>query len=177
MGHDAQTEPSRPIGGQDGLSRDTTEVVSAVMTASRLFVALSARAVAGVDAPLSLPQLRALVVLQNQGPIKLAVLAGALAVNPSTAMRTVDKLEGLRLVDRQTNPVNRREVVLRLTPQGDRLVDQVLTHRHREIAKIVARLSPDQRSTLVQALHTLVTAADEPALEPFLDMPNGIAGT
>ncbi|MGK4578962.1 MarR family winged helix-turn-helix transcriptional regulator [Kitasatospora sp. HPMI-4] len=171
MGQDAHSHPDRPEGGRDGLSHDTEEVIDAVMTASRLFVALSARTLADTDAPLTLPQLRTLVVLKNQGPVKLAVLASALAVNPSTAMRTIDKVEALGLVDRQTNPDNRREVILRLTAKGHELVDEVLAHRHREIAKIVARLSPDQRSELVRALRALITAADEPALEPYADLP------
>jgi DNA-binding MarR family transcriptional regulator len=171
MGQDAHSQPDRPKGGPDGLSHDTEEVISAVMTASRLFVALSARTLADIDAPLTLPQLRALVVLKNQGPVKLAVLAAALAVNPSTAMRTIDKVEALGLVDRQTNPDNRREVILRLTTKGHELVDEVLSHRHLEIAKIVARLSPDQRSELVRALRALITAADEPALEPYSGLP------
>lgn len=47
-------------------------------------------------------------------------------MNPSTAMRTVDKLESLGLVDRQINPANRREVILRLTAVGRGLVQQVL---------------------------------------------------
>ncbi|MEU8513841.1 MarR family transcriptional regulator [Kitasatospora sp. NPDC048722] len=138
--------------GTDGLSRDPAEVIASVMAASRLSVALSARALADVDVSLSVPQLRTLVVLKNLGSTKLAVLASALAVNPSTAMRSVDRLEAAGLVDRQANPGNRREVVLNLTPAGRRLVDEVLGHRHREVAKIVARLSPDQRSALVESL-------------------------
>jgi len=137
------------------------------MTASRLFVALSARALTDIDATLTLPQLRTLVVLENQGPIKLAVLASALAVNPSTAMRMVDKLETIGLVNRQTNPDNRREVILRLTADGHRLVGQVQARRHEEIATIVARLPADQRAGLVQALRALTVAADEPAIDPL----------
>lgn len=151
------------------LDHDVAEVTSAVMSASRLFVALSARALADIDATLTLPQLRTLVVLENQGPIKLAVLATALAVNPSTAMRMIDKLETIGLVDRQINPDNRREVVLRLTGDGHRLVGQVQARRHEEIAAIVRRLPADQRAHLVTALRALTVAADEPAIDPLTD--------
>ncbi|MCQ4079138.1 MarR family transcriptional regulator [Streptomyces sp. RB6PN25] len=153
------------------------DVAAAVMAASRLFVAISARALADITPALTVQQLRTLVVLEAQGPIKLAELAAALTVNPSTAMRTVDKLEALGLVDRQVNPGNRREVVLRLTADGRNLVAQVMTRRHQEIATIVARLPADQRTGLVQALQALITAADEPAIDPlsapdlFIDHP------
>jgi DNA-binding MarR family transcriptional regulator len=153
--------------GSANLDQDVAEVTAAVMSASRLFVALSARALADIDATLTLPQLRTLVVLENQGPIKLAVLASTLAVNPSTAMRMVDKLEAIRLVDRQSNPDNRREVVLRLTEDGHQLVERVQAHRHAEIAAIVGRLPAEQRTGLVHALRALVIAADEPAVDPL----------
>ncbi|MDF2261330.1 MarR family transcriptional regulator [Streptantibioticus ferralitis] len=65
------------------------------MAASRLFVAISARALADIDPSLTLPQLRTLVVLESQGPVKLAALASVLGVNPSTAMRMIDKLEAI----------------------------------------------------------------------------------
>ena len=149
---------------------DTVEEVSAaVMTASRLFVAISARALTDIDPSLTLPQLRTLVVLEGQGPLKLAALASVLGVNPSTAMRMIDKLEAVGHVDRQVNPDNRREVVLRLTTHGQRLVHEVLDRRHDDIAMIVERLPTDQRDGLVHALHALIAAADEPALDLATD--------
>ncbi|WP_269859221.1 MarR family winged helix-turn-helix transcriptional regulator [Streptomyces sp. RPT161] len=149
---------------------DTVEEVSgAVMTASRLFVAISARALADIDPSLTLPQLRTLVVLESQGPVKLAALASVLGVNPSTAMRMIDKLEAIGHVDRQINPDNRREVVLRLTSAGHRLVREVLARRHDDIATIVERLPADQRKGLVQALQALIAAADEPAIDLATD--------
>ncbi len=168
MGHRAnggvRPLPAQP---QDEYLRDTVEEVSAaVMAASRLFVAISARALAAIDPALTLPQLRTLVVLHSQGPVKLALLASALDVNPSTAMRMIDKLEALAFVDRQTNPYNRREVVLRLTPAGRHLVEEVLAHRHAEIAAIVGRLPADQRTGLVRGLRALTAAAGEPGVDP-----------
>ncbi|MGF1427018.1 MarR family winged helix-turn-helix transcriptional regulator [Kitasatospora sp. LaBMicrA B282] len=157
--------------GSDDLAQDTTEVITAVMAASRLFVALSARALADTESSLSVPQLRTLVVLRNLGSAKLAVLAQALGVNPSSAMRSVDRLEAMGLVDRQVNADNRREVVLSLTAEGRRLVDRVLEDRHREVAKIVSRLSPDRRAALVEALTALTAAADVPAVDPLTDVP------
>ena len=137
------------------------EVTAALMETSRLFVAISARSLAATDPTLTLPQLRTLVVLHSHGAGKLAALAAALEVNASTALRMVDRLQAVGLVDRQTNPANRREVVLRLTPAGRRLVDDVLAHRSEEIGTIVTRLPADQRTGLVKSLRALIEAADE----------------
>ncbi|MFE4871650.1 MarR family winged helix-turn-helix transcriptional regulator [Streptomyces sp. NPDC056682] len=133
------------------------------MAASRLLVGLSARALAEVSNTLTLPQLRALVVLDGSGPAKLAALAATLGVNSSTALRMVERLEGGGLVDRKVNPDNRREVILRLTAAGTDLVREVLDHRHREIAALVSRLPVDVRAGLVVGLRALTAIADDPA--------------
>ncbi|WP_306187248.1 MULTISPECIES: MarR family winged helix-turn-helix transcriptional regulator [unclassified Streptomyces] len=160
--------PGRP--GQHPLDREAEELGVAVMAASRLFVAISARALASTDDSLTLPQLRALVVLDTCGPVKLVVLAATLGVNPSTALRMVGRLEVLDLVDRRTNPANRREVVLSLTADGHDLVTRVLAHRRAEIRKLVQRLSAEERALLVPALQALTTAAaDEMAVDVYDD--------
>ncbi|MGW0080275.1 MarR family winged helix-turn-helix transcriptional regulator [Streptomyces sp. NPDC003393] len=156
--------------GQHPLDREAEELGVAVMAASRLFVAISARALASTDDSLTLPQLRALVVLDTCGPVKLVVLAATLGVNPSTALRMVGRLEALDLVDRRTNPANRREVVLSLTAAGRDLVTRVLAHRRAEIRKLVQRLPAEERAVLVPALHALTTAAaDEMAVDVYAD--------
>ncbi|MEU7640178.1 MarR family winged helix-turn-helix transcriptional regulator [Streptomyces sp. NPDC039016] len=153
----------------DGLHETVEEVAAAVMTASRLFVALSARALAETEPTLTLPQLRTLVVLHGEGPVKLAALAAGLDVNPSTAMRMVDKLEARGLVDRQLNPGNRREVILALKPHGRRLVEKVLAHRHQEIQAIVASLPTERRAELVRGLRALTDAAGAQAVDSLTE--------
>src|SRR4051794_6648370 len=67
-----------------------SEMVAVLLTASRVLVATSARALAAADETLTMPRFRMLVVLGNAGPTNLAGLAERLAVNPSTATRMVD---------------------------------------------------------------------------------------
>jgi DNA-binding MarR family transcriptional regulator len=74
----------------------------------------------------------------------------------------VDRLVTAGSVHREVNPENRREVLLRLTPAGARLVGHVLRHRQAEIARIAARLPADRRAGLVTALRELLAAAGEP---------------
>lgn len=147
----------------DAPGDDVEAVTSAVLTASRLLVAISARSLATVEEQVTLPQFRMLVVLATHGQMNLATLAGHLTVNPSTAMRMVDRLIGAGLLDRRTNPADRRENVLRLTAAGRRVVDDVTARRREEIAAIVTRMPPDQREGLVAALRAFTTAGGEPA--------------
>ncbi|MGW0699226.1 MarR family winged helix-turn-helix transcriptional regulator [Streptomyces sp. NPDC002867] len=153
-------QPARSAGDMD----DVDAVTRAVLTASRLLVAVSARSLAAVEDRVTLPQFRLLVVLSTEGPAKLVVLAERLGVNPSTALRMMDRLIAAGLADRQVNPDNRRETVLRLTDDGRRIVEDVTGRRREEIAAIVSRLDPEQRAALVDALGAFTEAGAEPAV-------------
>jgi DNA-binding MarR family transcriptional regulator len=157
---------AEPAWGTEPPRDDVDAVTSAVLTASRLLVAVSARSLTAVEEQVTLPQFRMLVVLAIHGEMKLADLAGRLRVNSSTAMRMVDRLSGAGLVDRRVNPANRREIALRPTEPGRRIVDDVTAHRRKEIAAIVTRMPADQRSGLVAALRAFTDAGGEPSASP-----------
>jgi DNA-binding MarR family transcriptional regulator len=140
---------------------DFEAVTSAVLGASRLLVAISARSLAAAQDRVTLPQFRMLLVV-GQGETKLVTLAERLGVNPSTALRMADRLVAAGLVSREVNPNNRRETVLRLTGEGRRLVADVTTRRRTEIATIVARMPVCQRQALVQAMRAFNEAGGEP---------------
>lgn len=145
-------------------SNDTAdEVVSAVLTASRVLVAVSARSLAQVEERVTLTQFRALVVLSGgAGRTNLNRLAEQLSVNSSTALRTVDRLLAVGLATRQENPENRREVLLGLSDEGQRIVRDVTSTRGAEIAAILGRMSGRKRAELVAAFRAFAVAADEP---------------
>ncbi len=143
-------------------SDDVAAVTSAVLTASRVLVALSARSLAAAEERVTLPQFRLLVVLASHGETKQVTLAESLGVNPSTAMRMVDRLVATGLVSRNVNPSSRREVLLRLTDAGQQMVDEVTRQRRREISEIVARMPAEARNGLVEALRVFAEAAGEP---------------
>ncbi|ANP53244.1 MULTISPECIES: MarR family winged helix-turn-helix transcriptional regulator [Streptomyces] len=159
-------EREPPAGTMD----DVDAVTRAVLTASRLLVAVSARSLAEVEERVTLPQFRMLVVLATRGETKLVALAELLQVAPSTAMRMVDRLIAAGLADRKANPANRRETLLRLTEEGRRTVEEVTARRRAEIADIVERLRPTERLALVEALNAFNEAGGEP-LAPAADDP------
>ena len=138
-------------------------LVDAVLRASRVLVAVAVRSLAAVDHDVTLPQYRALVVLASRGPQRPTGLAEALAVHPSTITRLCDRLVAKRLVHRGEAPANRREVAIRLTPKGRRLVDAVTARRRDEIATIAANIPARERAATVHALHALGEAAGKPA--------------
>ena len=64
-------------------------MVDAVLSASRVLVAIAARSLADAGEEVTLTQYRSLVVLASRGPQSMAALAEAVAVTPATASRTV----------------------------------------------------------------------------------------
>ena len=149
----------------DLADEDVDAVTTAVLTASRLLVAVSVRSLNAVRARVTVPQFRMLVVLSTHGETKLIALAEDLGVNPSTAMRMAERLDAAGLIDRQVNPASRREVLLRLTTAGREVVDEVTARRRDEIAGIVARMPPALRSGLIDALTAFTQAGGEPPVE------------
>jgi DNA-binding MarR family transcriptional regulator len=140
---------------------DLEAVTSAVLAASRVLVAIAARSLAAAeDNKVTLPQFRMLLVV-GQGDTKLVTLAERLGVNPSTAMRMVDRLVSSGLVSREVNPHNRRESLARLTDEGRRIVDEVTARRRAEIASIIARMPASERHVLVAAMEAFNEAGKE----------------
>ncbi len=149
-------------GGSLSDDHPTDDVVSAVLTASRVLVAVSARSLAAVEDRLTLVQFRALVVLAARGPVNLNGLATALGVTASSALRTIDRLVALELVERRENAQNRREVVLSTTDAGALVVDEVTSRRRAEITDVLGRMSARNQAALVSAFRSFARAADEP---------------
>ncbi|GAA1982762.1 MarR family transcriptional regulator [Catenulispora subtropica] len=153
-GSGAGTAPGTP-------PSDADQVTEAVLTASQLLVALSARSLNEVRDGLTLPQFRVLTVLASRGPLRLTRLAEHLAVNPSTATRMAERLTAAGVLARSPNPENRRESLLSLTDAGRDVVDRVTVRRRHEIAAIVERMPAGHRERLVEALKAFNAAGME----------------
>lgn len=139
----------------------TDAVTDAVLTASRLLIAVSATSIAEVDESITIPQFRLLVVLHGSGKMKLTTMAELLGVKPSTATRMVDRLVAKGLVQRHDNPASRREILLDLTEVGAKTVVKVTRQRRRNISGIVARMPAGHRESMVRTLEAFNEAGGE----------------
>ena len=166
----ATTRRARAVGPAGA---NTDAFVTALLTASRTLVGVSARSVAAVEETVTLTQFRTLVVLAGRGGTTLVQLAARLGVNSSTAQRQVDRLLALDLVNRTENPADRREVLIDLTREGSRIVGSVTRRRRAAIAAIVNRMPVVQREGLVTALEAFAEAAGEPSAEADGGAPLG----
>ena len=145
-------------------------ITDALLTASRLLLAISARSIAQVDDTITIPQFRTLVILSNRGPINLATLASLLGVQPSATGRMVDRLVAAGLIDRLPHPTSRRELLAALTRRGRDVVRRVTVYRRAEIADIVQKMPQPERHGLVRALTAFTAASGEPDVSLDVDM-------
>ncbi len=138
-------------------------MVDAVLSASRVLVAVAARSLADLDEAedVTLTQYRSLVVLASRGPQGIASLAEALGVTPPTASRLCERLVRKGLVRRRTDRNDRRQVRVALTEAGRRLVDVVTERRRREIADLLSAVPEDARRSVAAGLQLLADAAGE----------------
>jgi DNA-binding MarR family transcriptional regulator len=137
------------------------QLVDAVLSASRVLVAIAARSLADVGEEVTLTQYRSLVVLASRGPQGVAALAEAVSVSPPTASRMCDRLVKKGLVTRRTDRRDRRQVRIALSPGGRRLVDAVTARRRTEIEELVATIPAASRDGVVEALRHLSETAGE----------------
>ncbi len=136
-------------------------MVDAVLTASRVLVAVAARSLADAGEEVTLTQYRSLVVLASRGPQSVAALAEAVAVTPPTASRLLERLVRKRLVWRRADRHDRRQVRVALTETGRRLIDTVTQRRRDQIAELLTNIPPEAQRSVVAGLRELATSAGE----------------
>jgi DNA-binding MarR family transcriptional regulator len=146
---------------------DVEKAVGEVLAASRALLGITARTLPE-SADVTLPQWRALVLLDGAGRMNVNALAAQLHVNPSTCTRLCDRLVRKGLLDRDLSPDSRREVLLRLTPAGAELVADATARRRCEIEDLVRSLSARERRDLAMALPPLIRAAGEAAEDAWV---------
>lgn len=142
-------------------TEDLERLTDAMLSTSRVLVAIAAHSLAESSESLTLPQHRALVVLHSRGPQSVQELATALRVAPSSATRLCDRLVSKGLIHRTPASDDRREVRLSVSDEGARIVGAVSRRRRRELRRVVGEMRPASRSTLVRALEEFSRAAGE----------------
>jgi DNA-binding MarR family transcriptional regulator len=134
--------------------------LAALMRASTVITAIVVRSLTSVTPHVTVVQARVLVIVWGLGTANVNAVAEGLGVNASNASRTCDRLVRAGLLTREQADDDRRNVVLRLSPAGQSLIDSVMHHRCSELEKVASRLSPTQQAELRRAMEAFVAAAD-----------------
>jgi len=141
-------------------TRREQSVAEQVELASHALMNISVRSLAVLEGKVSTPQFRALVVLDERGPLNVGVLAEALRIAVSSVSRMCDRLVAAGLVDRGNPPHSRREIVLTLTPAARRLLRSVATRRRTLIAEAMQNMPEPAQQALLTGLSSFAAAVE-----------------
>jgi DNA-binding MarR family transcriptional regulator len=100
----------------------------------------------------------ALIEIADAGPLRLNDLAARIGTSAPTASRTVDILDDLGLVARETDPGDRRAVRIELTPAGRGLVDERKARASAAFEPAVGVLTGPDREQLLDLLARMTNA-------------------
>jgi MarR family transcriptional regulator, organic hydroperoxide resistance regulator len=107
---------------------------------------------------ITMPQLKSLFFISNEGSTTSVKLASALKVTPPNVTGIIDRLVEQKLVTRVENADDRRKLTLRATEKGEELVATLRERRRSVMDKALAGLKLDELTTLAQGLKSLVKA-------------------
>ncbi|MFD5033827.1 MarR family winged helix-turn-helix transcriptional regulator [Streptomyces sp. NPDC058220] len=136
------------------------QVAEAACAASELLEVLWGRGQeAAPSGPVSPSQLRALLVIEKHEGANLRTLGEVLGSRPSSLSRLCDRMEAMGLVVRSPSPTSRREVELRLSRRGHKVLDEYRAFRTREVGMVLERMDPADVVMLAEGLAAFRAAA------------------
>jgi DNA-binding MarR family transcriptional regulator len=105
-------------------------------------------------------QLKAMIVLAKHRELTVGGLARVLDISEPSASLLVDRLVTRGLVERNTDPVDRRRTLVLPSADGDLLVERLRRSRHDQLARWLAQMDEDDLRALAQGLDTLGDAIE-----------------
>jgi DNA-binding MarR family transcriptional regulator len=115
---------------------------------------------AWMEIDLTLPQLRTLLILAEEGPLVIGQIAQRLGIGLSTGGHLVERLVQAGLAERTEDSQDRRRTLARLTPKGEELQARLL-NRVQHIQTLIQKLDEDDLAALVQGLRALNRVLDD----------------
>lgn len=117
--------------------------------------------------PLPWAQARLLSTIEDQGEARISDLAYLDHCSQPTMTTQVRRLEDAGLVSRATDPGDARAVLIRITEQGRRTLDQARADRAAAINPRLERLSTEERQTLAASVDIIRRLLTDVAEHPL----------
>jgi DNA-binding MarR family transcriptional regulator len=109
-------------------------------------------------------QVYLLRLLDRRGDLSMSEMANSLGITLSGCTALVDRAVQAGWVERKRNPHDRRVVLVGVSPEGERALDQIRQRRAGVFARYLTRLKPDEIETLANLLSRVAEAiAQEPS--------------
>ncbi|HTV10599.1 MAG TPA: MarR family transcriptional regulator [Acidimicrobiales bacterium] len=143
--------------GAGPLERATASPARLRIAVSRLARWLRPTAAAGT---LTAAEIDLLMVAERHGPVRMSDFAAFCGLNPTMLSRMAPRLEKAGLLQRSTEPGDRRAVLVRATPGASELLDRVRSERDDVLSKLLDELDEGQREVVMAATPVLEILAE-----------------
>ena len=104
---------------------------------------------------ISMTQLHVMHLLDHHGEMPMSRLAEMLDVSLSNGTGLIDRVEERGFVERIRVPSDRRMVMVRLTPAGRQMLDEIETVREQVLRRVLDKLDPTQLTGVATAMADL----------------------
>ncbi len=115
---------------------------------------------------ISMAQLHVMHLLEGHGELAMSRLADMLDVSLSAATGLVDRVEERGFVERIRVPADRRVVLVRITPAGRQMLEDVEILRTALIEKVLDQLDETQLAGVATAMADLRMAVTSTLVDP-----------
>ena len=139
--------------GKDGSTVSGVHVWLLLMKAHQ---ALGERAAASISGTgMCFSDFTILEILLHKGPLPVNALALRVGLTSGSGTTAIDRLEKRGLVERHSEPGDRRTRVVHLTAAGRRLIRKAFDRHAADMEAVAAPLSQDDRARLAELLRKL----------------------
>ena len=142
--------PATPLGSSEGL-------LDAVVDQLHEMIGMMRCAGTGrmVRSGISMTHLHILWLLEHHGDLTMGRLAELVDVSLSNASGLIDRMEERGLVERIRVPDDRRIVIVRVSPEGEKIRDEIEAIKQDQMRSILGNLDIDQLTRLLGAVTDL----------------------
>jgi DNA-binding MarR family transcriptional regulator len=116
---------------------------------------------------LSMPQFGILMQLHYRKDCGVSDISERFDITNAAASQLVDKLVQSGLILRAEDPTDRRAKLLNLTEKGKQFIQKGIEERYRWVDQLAAKLTPEERAKVDEALQIMTQAAKELEAEPI----------
>jgi len=130
------------------------------------------------EGELSRNQFTILKIISSQGELPLREIARILGISNAAASKNIERLVSLEMVQRKSDPDDRRRVALALRPGGHQIIQQHDEISGRKLSKLMDHFSVKEKMTLLDYLKRIIrfTIADEQDIDMVCFQCNGECG-
>ena len=126
---------------------------------------------------LTMAQAKTLYVVLAAGQLRMSELAAAMHVTSSTATGQADRLVELGLLERLTDPGDRRQVVVQTTPAAAERLEHLRELNTRRMRDLLTDLSPADLQTVEAAIAILHRGVFRDPITPSMPIATSTTAT